>query len=219
MATLWMKHKRISQNVMLLSLVLMLAAASGCRNARHFEGMCLHDEAAGRFVMVPPVAQDCTMACGASACAAVLAYHAVPMSRVMARIHESEADRAWSAPEIAAVARDVGLETYFYKGSLEDALANVNHGRPVIVLLRGPPRIGRYPSLQWFRETVHMLVAEAHWVVVVGWSGPHDVVLLDPAHGYVVMRRRELQEEWRRARNACVLISPKREESPAGCRG
>lgn len=199
--------------------VLLLVAASGCGNARHFEGMRLHDEAAGRFVMVPPIAQDRTMLCGASACAAVLAYHAVPVSQVMAQIDESEADRAWSASEIVAVARDVGLEAYFYKGSLEDALSNVKQGRPVIVLLRGPPRTGRYPSLEWFRETVHMLVAEAHWVVLVGWSGAEDVVLLDPAHGYLVMRRCELQEEWQRAHNACVLISPKREESPAGCRG
>lgn len=159
--------------------------------------------------MVPPVAQSESLLCGPASTAGVLLYHDVPYETVAAAFAKlGDARAEWSAADIVAVAEAAGLEAYFYRGSLDDALSNVQAGRPLLVLLNGPPRTASYPSLKWFSETGNMLVAKAHWVAVIGWRTEQDIVLIDPLKGYLVMNRREFLSEWRRTGYVCVLTAP-----------
>ena len=196
--------------------VSVVTAATGCGNAQRFSGVLLDANPPGRFLLVPPDAQADEMLCGPAATAALLAYHGVDVTKLRSALDEQKPNRAWSAEDIVTVARSLGLEAYFYKGELKDALANITQGRPLLVLLRGPPRTARYPAFEWFAETAHMLTAKAHWVSVVGWTSEQNIILLDPANGYVTMNRDEFMKEWSNKACLCVLIAPGVKRGPPG---
>lgn len=196
--------------------VWITAAVIGCGNARHFSGVLLDASPPGRFLLVPPVAQSDRLMCGPAAAAAVLSYHGIRVDRLKRALGERKTDIAWGAADIVELARSLGLEAYFYKGGPDDTSSNIKQGRPVLVLLPGPARTARYPAIEWFSETAHMISAKAHWVTAVGWTSAQEVVLLDPANGYVIMKRDQFLREWSDKRYLSVLIAPGVNRGPPG---
>jgi len=163
--------------------------------------------------MVPPVAQSDNLLCGPAATVSVLLYNNISLDSIRESLKTQPSTAKWRAADIVALARSVGLEAYSYQGSLDNAFVNVAKGRPVVILLRGPPRTGRYPSFSWFEETTHMITAKAHWVVLVGWTNDHDVVLLDPLQGYLVMQRKDIRKDWNYMDYVCVVMAPHSKEA------
>jgi hypothetical protein len=92
---------------------------------------------------------------------------------------------------------------------LEDLEKNVSKGRPVLALLDHPPRLGTYPGWQWWADVASMPFPLPHWVVVVGFEGGGNVVVHDPNHGLVSIKRRDFADLWKKRSHMAVLVVAK----------
>lgn len=194
---------------------------TGCANARPFRGIHLSATRPGTLLLVPPIAQESLVFCGPAATCSVLLYYRVPIDRVLATMKAMGTRRPWSALDVVHAARSVGLTAFLFRGTLEDALHRnvVRKRRPMLVLLRRSPRISDYPCFAWFRETISMLTAPPHWVVLVGQTADRRLILLDPLNGYVVMKRKDFMTDWTALGSICVLIGPASATQPRTGRG
>ncbi len=192
--------------------------AGGCANsATRYRGMTLHEDTV--YVRgVAPILQGPDVACGPACLASVAAYWDRPVSN--RKLHESlgpSADHpAHSADELAAAARSMGLKAYPYQSELANLDSNLEHGRPVIVLLRRPVlgelgELGMDGSLVE-RVAAGMLPKHNHWVVVVG-SDKAGVVVHDPALGLVRVDRKTFDSWWSDRARMALLVMPDSKES------
>jgi len=196
----------------------LLVWAAGCANAAHYRGMEMSPEEGGSIVALSTVAQSGKNDCGYAAMASVALYHGVPA----ARLTEGEVPGKFQGPGLSAadltkMAGMVGLQAYGYQGTVEDLEENVRKGRPVLVLLNHPPRLGRWPGLEWYADLAAMPFSIPHWVVVVGFMGNGDAVLHDPRSGLVSMTRGEFLDQWKdRSRIAVLVVAARSPAAHAG---
>ncbi|HEX2971097.1 MAG TPA: hypothetical protein VHP11_02120, partial [Tepidisphaeraceae bacterium] len=113
-----------------------------------------------------------------------------------------------SADDLLKIASLLGLKAFGYQGDLDDLRSNVTKGRPVLVLLDHPPRLGQYPGLEWYGDLAAMPFSIPHWMVMVGFEGNGNLVLHDPRNGVVSMSQREFLELWKKRSRVAVLVVP-----------
>ncbi len=180
----------------------------GCANARHFQGIELDSQGKAAFLHVPPVEQTNVFRCGYASMASVALYHGIRVDQIIEdSILQAFGCRDLSAKELLKLIEVIGLQGFAYQGSLEDLLANIRKGRPVLAMLHRPPRTGKYPTFEWFAEIINLATAKPHWIIVTGFNPQKQVLIFDPAKGYLAMSELEFDREWRRANRVCVLVN------------
>ncbi|MGE5609891.1 MAG: papain-like cysteine protease family protein [Bacillota bacterium] len=188
----------------------LLLGLGGCANAKHYRGLELVADQQGTVVTVPGVAQTENNDCGYAALASVALYHHVPAEKLAAgTIPESFKGPRLSADDLIKMASLLDLMAFGYQGDVEDLRKNIAKGRPVLVLLDHPPRLGNYPGLEWYTDVAAMPFSIPHWMVVAGFAGHGDVVLHDPRNGMVCMSERDFVELWKKRSRVAVLVVPK----------
>ncbi|HUW55557.1 MAG TPA: hypothetical protein VMZ92_02905 [Planctomycetota bacterium] len=187
---------------------LLAVGTLGCANAAPFRGVDWTREKSTPFVELTPVAQTNVQGCGYASLGAVAIYHGVAPERLREEaIVRNFANRTLSAVDLVTMANALGLIAFGYQGTEEDLRENVTKGRPMLVLLSNRPRIGKFPSLDWSRDTAHALVGGAHWVVVVSTTPEGEFVLHDPSQGCLAMTPRAFLTSWKEEEMVCVLVS------------
>jgi predicted double-glycine peptidase len=191
-------------------LIVALAALglSGCTSVQSFRGLSLSGESL--YVSgLPPLRQNQTYACGPACVAAVAAHWGVGLAEFKAKCPAAPQDT--TGPDLRAIAESLGLRGLVYRGSLADLQDNLRQGRPVIVMIPQPPN----PALRQagFIGALALSVSEhvphpSHWVVVIGFTGDHQVIVHDPAAGPLQLKADVFAQWWRRMNNLCVLIVP-----------
>jgi ABC-type bacteriocin/lantibiotic exporter with double-glycine peptidase domain len=162
------------------------------------------------IVALPPVAQAGDNDCGYASMASVALYLKVdPKLLASGLVPETFRDRQMAAADLMKMANMLELEAFGYQGDLEDLQKNVTKGRPVLTLLNHPPRLGRYPGLEWWADLAALPFTIPHWVVVVGFDGDGDVVLHDPNKGLISMNRSEFADHWKKRSHVAVLVVAK----------
>ncbi len=195
-------------------LVFSLIAVGGCASgpASRFNGVTLHDDTL-LIRGVAPILQSEEAPCGPACLASVAGYWDRPVSGASLResLGDKASARAHSADDLANAARAMGLRAYVYQGDLADLGANLERGRPVIVLLRRRPlgglgelgMNGALPERVAARFSPH----KQHWVVVLG-SDKKAMVVHDPALGLVRVERATFDGWWSQMAHVSLLIEP-----------
>lgn len=190
--------------------VLLVVLAGGCANAEHYRGLEMGGGVGVSIVALPAVAQAGKNDCGYASLASVALYLEVDPGRLAAgEVAETYRDCQMSAADMIKMAKELGLEAFGYQGDVEDLRKNVGAGRPVLVLLDHPPRLGTYPSFEWWGDLAAMPFKIPHWVVVVGFGAGGGVVLHDPNKGLVSMNEKDFVDQWKKRSQVAVLVVAK----------
>lgn len=164
-----------------LGLIILLLLVGGCASVAPFKGLAIGDNSV--YVSgVPPIKQDKHYACGAACLAAVAAYWNVPL--LTFREKRAQMPEDTTASDLQALALEMGLQAFSYRGSMEDLQENLHKGRPLIVMIPQPivPNGGVVGASlinawnQWGPKP-------AHWVVVLGLENEDAVIIDDPEEG------------------------------------
>jgi predicted double-glycine peptidase len=151
----------------------------------------------GQWTMVPNfphVAQLGEKDCGAASLAAVLRYWGHSASPESIATALDRTDSRLQAGEMESYARDAGLRSYVFFGTMKDVIHELDRGRPVIVGLG---------------KMVEEKKALSHYEVVVGYE-PHkkQVLLLDPARGWQVDTYEGFAKEWAISKAVTMVVFP-----------
>ena len=191
-----------------LTVALAALLMGGCTSVKSFRGLSLSGESL--YVSgVPPLRQNQDYACGPACVAAVAAHWGVGLAEFKARCPAAPQDT--TGPDLRAIAGSLGLRGLVYQGSLADLQDNLRQGRPVIVMIPQPPD----PALRQagFIGALALSVSEhvphpSHWVVVIGVTADHQVIVQDPAAGPLQLEATTCEKWWQGMKHLCVLIVP-----------
>jgi predicted double-glycine peptidase len=179
----------------------------GCTSVANFRGIPFEGE--GLYVGgVPPLRQDDRYACGPACLAAVAIHWGVPLADFKAKCPAVPEDT--TGQQLQKLAESLGLQAFVFEGSMADLEDNLRQGRPMIVMLTKPPdpAIRRMGLLGGLGLALSEHVAHpAHWVVVIGLTGDHAVIVHDPASGLLQIKVAAFQRWWAQQRNLCVLVA------------
>ncbi len=180
----------------------------GCTSVQSFRGLSLTGESL-YVSSLPPLRQNRDYACGPTCVAAVAAHWGVGLEEFKAKYPTAPQDT--TGPDLRAIAESLGLRGLVYQGSLADLQDNLRQGRPVIVMITQPPN----PALRQagLIGALALSVSEhvphpSHWVVVIGVTGDHQVIVHDPAAGPLQLETAVFEKWWQRMNHLCVLIVP-----------
>lgn len=191
-------------NRWILVLLLPLLFLGGCASVGSFRGLKLDDESV-YVAGLPPLLQDNHYSCGAVCVAAVAASLDVPPERFRAK-HPALAQDL-SGRELTALAEELGLQAFAYRGSPEDLEQNLRKGRPVIVMI--PQALipdGALSSTLLLTAWNEWGPKPAHWVVVLGITKNKSVILHDPASGPMTIKPEVFHAWWAKKEHLSVLI-------------
>ncbi|MCG3178824.1 MAG: hypothetical protein BIFFINMI_01154 [Phycisphaerae bacterium] len=200
---------RVSSGVLIGALSGSVLLLVGCPNARPSPLVDVRELPCTSLVLgVPPIRQSKEFQCGYACFASVAMYYGVDPTRLaQGEIPEKFGKRMLTANDLTAMAGEVGLVGFAYPGNLEDLKKNLDRGRPVMVLLSGPPRTGKWPTFQWANETAWAPLSPAHWVTVIGFSNKTaEVFIHDPRQGRLAMSRGDFQRACKKHKWTSVLI-------------
>jgi len=191
-----------------LTTILAALLLGGCTSVKSFRGLSLTGDSL--YVSgLPPLRQNQDYACGPACVAAVAAHWGVGLAEFKAKCPAAPQDT--TGPQLRAIAESLGLRGLVYRGSMADLQDNLRQGRPVIVMIPQPPNPGlRQAGLI---GALALSVSEhvphpSHWVVVIGVTGDHQVIVHDPAAGPLQLETAVFEKWWQRMNNLCVLIVP-----------
>jgi ABC-type bacteriocin/lantibiotic exporter with double-glycine peptidase domain len=151
-------------------------------------------EREGGWLMVrqfPRVLQEKNDDCGAAALASVMRFwgHAATPQSILSAL--GRRDHRLRAGDIATHARQAGLHSYVFFGTLTDIVHELERGRPIIVGLG---------------KQVAAKKALSHYEVVIGYEPKKKLVLLlDPAKGFQVDSLEGFSEEWTRTKGVTIV--------------
>jgi ABC-type bacteriocin/lantibiotic exporter with double-glycine peptidase domain len=190
------------------ALIALLAAwtLAGCSSVRTYKGFPLGGE--GVYLGgVPALRQDARYACGATCLAAVAVYWGVSLDACRDKC--SRLPQESSGAELQALAGDLGLQAFAFHGSEADLRANLQRGRPLIVMLPKPidpllPPGG--PLGNVLRAAGAKLPHPPHWVIVLGYTAAGDIILHDPDSGPLQMGKKAFSRDWAKMGHECVLV-------------
>jgi ABC-type bacteriocin/lantibiotic exporter with double-glycine peptidase domain len=141
---------------------------------------------------VPFVAQKSDADCGPAALAMVLAHFGVSATLDQVTVLDPPSEGGVRAGALRDVARGKGLEAFVVSGTLDDLVAQIDHGRPVLVGL-AKPMVGSR--------------AIAHYEVVVGINRPKHLILsLDPSRGPRQNSLEGFAREWVPTHQVTIVI-------------
>ena len=177
----------------------------GCASVAPFKGLAIEDNSV-YVAGLPPIHQDQHYACGAACVAAVAAYWNVSLEQF--RTQRPQMPEDTTGQDLQRLAEDLGLQAFVYRGSSDDLRANLQHGRPMIVMIPQPvlPTGGLVGEIlfnawnQWGRKP-------AHWVVVVGMTKDKTVIIHDPESGTIEVKQTFFDQWWAQKGNLSVLIT------------
>jgi len=175
-------------------LALVLVALTGC-------GIMPYRKAdlSARTVVIdtPQTQQDEMYDCGLAAISALCGYYSVeipPDERAeLARLASSH--EGLSGNELKDALQRCGMEVYLFEGSLQGGptslQSNIEARRPMLVLVE--------------------IAGNHHYELVIGLDPEtHDVVLLDPALGRIVMPSADFEPRWALTQHFTMLAVPAR---------
>ena len=189
------------------ALLASLVLAGGCSAVTGFKGISM--DADGTYVSgLPPIRQDGNYSCGPACTAAVAAYWNVHVADFRAAHPRVPGDT--NADALVALAADVGLQGFAYRGSMADLKDNLLKGRPLIVMIPQPliPE-GEMASVILLGAWNRWGPKPSHWVVVTGTLGDREVVVHDPESGPMTIKTKAFAAWWTQKENLTVLIVPK----------
>ena len=177
----------------------------GCASVAPFKGLTIADNSV-YVAGLPPVHQDKHYACGAACVAAVAAYWNVSLDQFRAKRPQMPEDA--TGQDLQRLAEDLGLQAFVYRGSADDLRANLQQGRPMIVMIPQPvlPTGGLVGETllnawnQWGRKP-------AHWVIVVGVTKDKTVIIHDPESGTMEVKQAYFDKWWAQKSTLSVLIT------------
>ena len=189
-----------------LFLIIMATFAVGCASYRgtatSAQPSVVSQE--GHWTMVrnfPHVAQQGDKDCGAASLAAVLRYFGQSASPESIATAMNSTDSRLSAGEMATYARDAGLRSYVFYGTMKDVVHELDRGRPVIVGLG---------------KMIDEKKALSHYEVVVGYEpNKKQVLLLDPARGWQVDSYEGFANEWAISKAVTIVVLPDAQKGTA----
>ncbi len=196
-------HYHLRSCWLLLSALLL----GGCTTVSGFKGLTLEDDTL--YVSgLPPIKQDKNYACGAACVAAVASFWNVPLADFRAKHPSLPADT--TGHDLQALATELGLQAFAYRGSMEDLQENLHQGRPLIVMIPQPliPD-GGLTGAALLNAWDKWGPKPNHWVVVVGLTKDKSVIIHDPASGPMAVKLAAFQEWWIKKGNLTVLVSAK----------
>lgn len=139
----------------------------------------------------PMVLQQKNEDCGAAALIAVLRYWGYEASTQSIESALGQREARLRAGDMVAYARNHGLHSYVFHGTMTDVVHEIRRGRPVIVGLG---------------KTLDDKKAIAHYEVVVGYEPEQKrVLLLDPARGWQIDSLTGFGEEWARTKGVTIV--------------
>jgi predicted double-glycine peptidase len=191
----------------ILAIVAMAAFGLGCASYRGTASTAQPSVVAqqGQWTMVrnfPFVGQADDNDCGAAAMAAVLRFWGHPASPESIEAAIGRADHRLAAGDMETYARDAGMQSYVFFGTMKDVVHELEQGRPVIVGLG---------------KMVDEKNALAHYEVVVGWEpNKKQVLLLDPARGWQVDSLDGFAREWAVSKGVTIVAFPETGATLAG---
>lgn len=181
-------------------------ALAGCSSVQVFRGFPLGGE--GVYLGgVPALRQDARYACGAACLAAVAVYWGVSLDACRDKC--SKLPQESNGAELQALAGDLGLQAFAFRGSETDLRTNLQKGRPLIVMLPKPidpllPPGGPLGSV--LRAAGANLPHPPHWVIALGFTATGDIILHDPDSGPLQMGRGLFFRDWAKMGHECVLV-------------
>jgi ABC-type bacteriocin/lantibiotic exporter with double-glycine peptidase domain len=149
---------------------------------------------AGGWWMVPKfplVLQEQNHDCGAAALSSVLRFWGTTRAPHEIAAELGRPNQRLSAGEMAKYARERGLHSYVFYGTMTDVVYELRRGRPVIVGLG---------------KKLEEKKALAHYEVVVGYEPERQLVLLlDPGRGWQIDTLKGFAEEWARSKGVTIV--------------
>ncbi len=138
---------------------------------------------------VPFIRQD-SQYCGPAALASVLSYYGAPVDQkvIGSRVYNEKLQGALIT-DLERYARDAGFETKSGRGTVEELKAEIDHGRPVIVLV----------------DRGFWVLSRTHYLVVFGYDDEgftaHDGFTAAQRYRYDSFR-----DMWEKMGNAYLLV-------------
>lgn len=139
----------------------------------------------------PLVLQQKTDDCGAAALVAVLRYWGYDASPQSIASALGQPEGRLRAADMVTYARNKGLHSYVFNGTMTDVVHELRRGRPVIVGMG---------------KSIDDKKALSHFEVVVGYEPQQKrVLLLDPARGWQIDTLKGFGEEWARTKGVTIV--------------
>jgi len=183
-------------------------ALCGCANAKYYQGTDL--SLAPKYTIIhglPIVTQTDKYSCGRACLASVALYYDVPCTTVEElTLSATQPEQALTGAQLVRAAESFGLLAFGYEGSFDDLKDNIQKNRPVIALLDTPPKVAKYPAFEWVTETSTAVVAQPHWVVVLGLGHNGEVIIHDPNKGLLEMSAKTFDKQWQKQSRVTVLV-------------
>ncbi len=199
---------RICFAFIIMIALLFISMCGGCSNAKYDRGFLLETFSQAALIRgLPPICQSNKYQCGYACLASVALYYGVESEKLIAdSISKPFISKSLTGQELINMAKTVGLIGFAYQGNLADLEKNIKKGRPVIALIKHPPRTGNWPSYEWAMETSEKSIIDPHWVVVIGLAG-EEYLIQDPRKGRLRISAKEFLVEWEKMSCVSVLIS------------
>jgi len=181
----------------------------GCSNAQYDRGLELETYSQATLIRgVPPICQSEKYECGYACVASVGLYYGVEADKLISdSISKQFANKSLTGKELVSMAKALGLTGFAYEGSVADLEKNLKKGRPMIVLMKHPPRTGHWPSYEWAEETAEKSIIDSHWVVVIGLTAEDEYLIHDPRRGRLRIPAKDFVVEWEKMSCVSVLIT------------
>ena len=167
------------------------------------------------YCTVEAVRQSGRYTCGPACLSSVLTYWDVEVSQgQIVRKYPSPEQRPYFLLELRSIAEAEGLKAYVISmdtQSRSEVEEQISKGRPLICAVRLPRSPYLLDGVQILGPTCRGLAwalnpRKDHFVVVVGLK-PQEVLVMDPAHGFVALPWRRFERAWSQMKHACLLVS------------
>jgi ABC-type bacteriocin/lantibiotic exporter with double-glycine peptidase domain len=188
-----MRPRRLALVVASLGVISFGCYAGGARDVSPRQAAAFASDPAWTFAPdVKLVRQRSDTDCGPAALTMVLAHFGVRASLADVSAVTPPDDQGVRAGALRDVARSRGLAAFVVPGTFEDLLAELEHGRPVLVGLSKPMTVVR---------------PLAHYEVVVGIDRKdRQILTLDPGRGARVNTLEGFAREWAPTGRVAILM-------------
>lgn len=189
----------------------------GCGSLPTNTGQASFQRRYGDFTYCPVevVRQGKQYTCGPACLSSVLAYWDIDISEEqIVQKYPSQGRRPYLLLALQSIAEAEGLKAYVIAMDTESRSAieeQITKGRPLICAVRVPRGLHSFDGVPILGVTCQALAwalspRKDHFVVVAGRK-PQQVLIMDPAHGFVALSWRHFEGAWSQMKHACLLVS------------
>lgn len=190
----------------LIYLPLVMIITNGCAEFQFHENLKSQLSDKAIWVEPPYVHQEDEKSCGLAVIAMLTQFYKKPITELQRQVLIAESGRLGGikGATLVETLKNAGYFATLFPGTIEIGITslyeNLNHGRPLIVMLE----MGESQPIAGKQQFINH-----HYVLVTGYDpATNKIVLYDPAQGKEIVKASDFSARWERDNRFTILAIP-----------